>query len=492
MSEIKVFKNIFIIILLLPIFLSAQTSTQEIDSLLFRDVKRLRNDAKYEEVIVLCQEIIKKSKEIGYQKGELWGYVRQANSLCTLGRFKESLEVLQKAKQLSEDFDDFLLKSILTVEIGRNYNESKIFSQAVEQFKIGEKLAHQINNKRNKETALLYAYQNFSSVYANQNQRDLSIKYIMKSQAIEENPYNLTQIIYYHLDNSENNDSLEFYLRKSNEYLAQTNKFTFEKSIFCNQWGEYYEKRKDYDKAIEFYKKAEKFARKASVPNEILFALKGLSRCYETKGDFKETAKWAKKYTFAQDSIANSKHISANQSVEHILKNKEDYLKKEHLLTQKVLIFVVLFAFVVVIFLFINMKINKKQKKLAENAIEEKNNLLAKKDEETQILQQKTNFNLDEVIQSVKNNSPEFWGYFQEAYPDFQNKMLALNQDLKPSELILCAQIYLGFTTKDIAEFTFRAVKTIKNNKYNLRKKLEVNDKSEFTIWLRNYIDEKN
>jgi len=67
--------------------------------------------------------------------------------------------------------------------------------------------------------------------------------------------------------------------------------------------------------------------------------------------------------------------------------------------------------------------------------------------------------------------------------------MLKLNEALKPSELTFAAYIYLGFTTKEIADYTFKAVKTIENNRYNFRKKINLSPEKDLQIWLRNYID---
>lgn len=98
------------------------------------------------------------------------------------------------------------------------------------------------------------------------------------------------------------------------------------------------------------------------------------------------------------------------------------------------------------------------------------------------LLKQKSNETFDTLIRLAKNNSPEFWAYFQENNPDFSRKLLEICQNLKTIELILCAYIYLGFNTKDIAEYTFKAVQTIKNNKYNLRKKLSITTKDDMVI----------
>lgn len=96
----------------------------------------------------------------------------------------------------------------------------------------------------------------------------------------------------------------------------------------------------------------------------------------------------------------------------------------------------------------------------------------------------------DEIIQLAKNNSPEFWAHFQEQYPDFRKKISELNPNLKVSEFIFCAYIFLGFTTKDIAKYTFKAVQTIKNNKSNLRKRLNIPAQHDTTLWLRKKLEE--
>jgi DNA-binding NarL/FixJ family response regulator len=110
---------------------------------------------------------------------------------------------------------------------------------------------------------------------------------------------------------------------------------------------------------------------------------------------------------------------------------------------------------------------------------------ILQQDQQVRALKKKVNESFEEVIQLAKENSPEFWGRFQEVYPEFRERILIINPNLKTSELILCAYIYLGFNTKDIARYTFKAVQTIKNNKYNLRKRLNVPQQEDITLWMR-------
>ncbi|MGV0919985.1 helix-turn-helix transcriptional regulator [Empedobacter falsenii] len=89
----------------------------------------------------------------------------------------------------------------------------------------------------------------------------------------------------------------------------------------------------------------------------------------------------------------------------------------------------------------------------------------------------------------AKSNSPHFWSRFQEVYPNFIYKLLEINPNLKNSELTFLAYFYLGFTTKDIAIYTHKALKTIENNRYNIRKRLSLSSDKDLIIWLKTYID---
>ena len=117
--------------------------------------------------------------------------------------------------------------------------------------------------------------------------------------------------------------------------------------------------------------------------------------------------------------------------------------------------------------------------------ISKKRNLLSKKEEETQELKQKLNYSFEEIIKLAKENHPNFYTRFQEVYPDFQRKILAINPSLQNSELVLLAYIYLNFETKEIADYTYKSPKTIQNRKHLLRKKLNISSSEDFYVWLK-------
>ncbi|WP_330746701.1 helix-turn-helix transcriptional regulator [Chryseobacterium sp. CP-77] len=87
-----------------------------------------------------------------------------------------------------------------------------------------------------------------------------------------------------------------------------------------------------------------------------------------------------------------------------------------------------------------------------------------------------------EVIQLAKENNPEFLTRFNEYCPGFSEELLKIFP-LKMSEIRFCAYVYLNFSTKEIADYTFTSVRTVQTKKYNLRKKLDIPSDMDIYVW---------
>lgn len=247
------------IFFLISFFYSAQNQIpqiEQIDLVLFVEIKKMRSESKFNEVISLSEKAIENSQKIQYKRGEAWGNVRLGNAYCSLGKYKESLASLNKAKKISELLNDDALNAIISIETGRNYFESKISKQqAIQQFLKAESYALKIKDKYDRETYLLYAYQSLMATYSDTDKKDLAISYAWKSLQIEEDAYTLSYVTHHHLKTSKNNDSIIYYLEKSTDFLKNYPELSFEKSILANQWGKYYEKRNSFRKQFHITKK---------------------------------------------------------------------------------------------------------------------------------------------------------------------------------------------------------------------------------------------
>ncbi|MBK1896566.1 helix-turn-helix transcriptional regulator [Chryseobacterium paridis] len=92
----------------------------------------------------------------------------------------------------------------------------------------------------------------------------------------------------------------------------------------------------------------------------------------------------------------------------------------------------------------------------------------------------------DEIIALAKENSPRLLHKFRLVYPDFFEKIAAINPDLKNSESIFCIYLKLNLSTKEIATYTFVTPKAIQNRKNRLRKKLSIPSEVDIYKWFNN------
>ena len=273
--------------------------------------------------------------------------------------------------------------------------------------------------------------------------------------------------------NSKNIDSVEFYLKKAETY----NLNDFNKATLNNEWGKYYEEKKDYDKAILHYKHAEVLAKKI---NEMLIldnAYSGLYSIYQNIGNSEKAIDYSHKKMLLKDSILNKQARSTEITINDIVRKKEKLIHQQFSKSQKLYFILGVLVLLILSFLAIKIYKNQKDKKKALNLIEEK-------EQENHELKQKLNEAFEEVVKLAKENSPEFLTRFQEVYPDFYEKLINITPKLLNTELKLCAMLFLGFSTKDIAEYTFVTIKAAQHRKFRLRKKLSIPSDYDIIVWI--------
>lgn len=79
-------------------------------------------------------------------------------------------------------------------------------------------------------------------------------------------------------------------------------------------------------------------------------------------------------------------------------------------------------------------------------------------------------------IYQKQNNWQLMESQFDEAFKDFDQKLVKQFPELTPNERRLCAFLHLNMTSKDIATITFQKESSINQARYRLRKKLKMNN----------------
>jgi hypothetical protein len=197
-----------------------------------------------------------------------------------------------------------------------------------------------------------------------------------------------------------------------------------------------------------------------------------ISEAYKKIGQTDNEKKYMLKYNTLSDSLKTIENENLKDTVGLLVEEKQKPLEdKNNLLLY--IIFIGITGSIIIIFL-VNNRIRKKDK------------ILNIKEQETKVLTQKLNIAFDQVIQLAKKNDPEFMTRFQEVYPNFFPRLLQIEPQLQNSELKFCALLFLNFSSKDIAAYTFVQPRSIQIRKNRLRKRLNISSEEDLYIWMKN------
>lgn len=93
----------------------------------------------------------------------------------------------------------------------------------------------------------------------------------------------------------------------------------------------------------------------------------------------------------------------------------------------------------------------------------------------------------EKIRELAKKNDPLFLERFMEVYPDITQQIMKKHPDLLKSELSLCAMIFLNFSSKEIAEYTFIQHRSVQTKKSRLRKKMNLSSSTDLYRYIRSF-----
>ncbi|WP_223609331.1 LuxR C-terminal-related transcriptional regulator [Chryseobacterium sp. OSA05B] len=473
------FRNTLFLVSILSIsLLKSQKYTHlQIDILQNEGYEKLIKKGDYKGIILQEMKLVKRAKAIRYDRGEIKGYLNIAASLRIMNDNKNSFRFLEIADNKLKKFHDDELKSRLVFLYGTNYYSLGLHKEAIRSFDESFQISYHIRAPEIKEKAIYDIYDWKRSSFENLNIMDSVYFYERKSLRFPK-PMLFITIARRHLRNGDI-DSADYYVRKANDLLL-TKKVPIEgKANVLRAFGELFIAKKEYKKALVFLFESLKITQKSGFKKRNLETYKLISNSYRYLHNTEKENEYLLKYVHLNDSLTLVERKILNIPISKFL---DDQIEDDRKSTERLYYFIVFLSLSASFFIFFFYKRSNTIKKHSAAKL-----LLEKRYNEA--LQLKVNKSFSEVLNMAKSGHPQFWTHFQEAYPGFLGKMLEVNANLKVSELTYCAYIYLGFSTKEIAEATFKAVKTIENNRYNLRKRLNLSPKQDLAIWIRSFIN---
>lgn len=467
-------------LLFLTILCFAKSSDKygEIQSLLQKAREQLFA-ANAKETVVYASEAFSKSKKLDYSEGITRSALYISQGLYVVGEYRKALDYLSVAKR--EPFfqknnalkaEDFRIK-------GRIFGALGLKKRAVTQFQKALYYAKK-SPEQYKGFLLNLAYKNLAVVYNEPQETDSAYFYLNKNRALlktlkgeqyDINKINLLTNLGNYFSGKKQYDSAYYYFNLSEQFALKSH--TLYLSFNYKNLGDMELNLGNYEKAEIDFKKAEAELNKNTIANEQEFLYSSFIKLYEKTGNLQEANDYKIKLLTLKKNIENNRVNAVEYIMNSVLKEESE---KNRIKNRTLIILVS--GFFLLMITSVTLYFMKKQK--------QKNRILKEKERNEFQLQRKVNDAFEEVVDLARKNRPEFFSRFQEIYPDFVEKILSVNSGLRTSELTLCAYIFLGFNTKDIALFTNRSVSTIRNRKYSLRKKLHIPTDESLDIWIKN------
>lgn len=471
-------KKLFFLTTLFVFFCFGQNSKQELDSLYENDVNTLFRQGKLKESLALCEKLIKGYEKINDQKGVVKVYVYAANINSNLFDIKKSLHYLDMALKKNANQNNLNVEAQIYAELGRNYNIIGFTKEAIENLNKSTSIAKRLPIE-NRNKILKYTYSLRSVIYEELGDFSGLYKDLHLSHNLSPDVYTSSRLGKFFIVHKKNLDSAKYYLELGNN-LSKGRKYPiFQISILKRNWGRYYQVIGDYHKAISSYEESLLISKQLNKPQDQKETYKLLYEVYKHLGDDKKSTLYLEKYTHLSDSIIHTNKRLHEIPLKNILKEKQVNIEKKS--SRKIYLIILIF---VLLAIFAWIAYCKRVKVLHEE--KEKSRI------ETDALKLKINDSFEELVKLAKENAPEFYAKFKETYPKVIVKILGINPNLRVSELTLCAYIFLGFNAKDIARYTHKSINTIRNRKYNLRKKLNLSEEVDISLWFRDFDNEKN
>ncbi len=430
----------------------------------------------------------------------------------TIGNYEKALEYCLNSLRIRKKQEDFISVSNIYNTMGSIYKYLGDYDQALKYYL----KCLDIQKKYSKEGVSAFIFNNIGVLYKYLNRYDEALRYYKKSLEIRRNNHDSAGIassfnnIGANLLDQDKLDSAIYYLRKSKVLQEKHGNQKGLIHVYHNI-GEYYYKSENYAEALYYTNKALSIAQQMKILQNKRALYGQLKDIYFAQRQFDKALDFQIRYTNISDSIYNVKKSMRIAQLEILYDNElkkvvQDLKDQRKMFVNYTIYGVLLFSFVILFFIYknvrsklkqnklkkinwemekekLNLKLETKNRELTRNIIHltEKNELLHELKSTLQKLKSNMKDENKPLIQSVisdikASNNNNIWEEFElrftDTYKNFYNKLCADHNDLTQNERRLTAFLKLNMSTKEISMITRQSVHSIEVARTRLRKKL--------------------
>lgn len=421
----------------------------------YKEIYKKHSSYEWVEALRLTEKNLNRSKKNNYKEGIEKGYLYKAKIYNILGYNNKALSVLDTFKKTYLDKSNHYMSCEFYRVQGNTYENIHHYDKALKSYYEQLNHSYHINPKDNIDILQrIWAYDNLISIYSYQSKTDSIWKYLNEKSSelgkLDEHKTN-REYAYLYSDYAslfiklKRYEEAYYYINKAEKKFLRDGKDPYIYHLYKVK-GDYFFDLKEYQQALNNYKISLSFSTNvgADGDNDRILIYKNMSDIYFITSDSIN----------AEKSLSLYKTALFNRETKNLEKEIE-VVKQE-----SSLIYIVL-GLIVVLALFILYR----KKSIKHNVI--------------------SNDKMMYIIDLAKKNDHSFLINFKQVYPEFIENLNKKYPQLTRNEIIFCSYIYLEFTTKEMAEFTFVTNRAIQMRKNRLRKKLNIPSEIDLYKWIK-------
>ncbi|WP_165570230.1 helix-turn-helix transcriptional regulator [Chryseobacterium sp. FH1] len=408
--------------------------------------------------------LLKSSREVKDSLSELKLLDRKCRYFYSKNKIDSLLKASENLEVKAIEYKDLYSVSMGNVYMAEAYSINQFYDKALYHLDIAYKT---LEKDKSKNSKIFFAKANvlnsFANVYADKGEPRKAVKklyQVIDSYNELDDPKQIKSFQYLNYSNiaslylNYNIDSANYFAGKSVQLGTSEN--IDDKVMITNYqvFGKVNKVKKDYKKSLLYYHKALELTIKVGDQLNVNNLYKDIAELYKLTGKKDSAIIYENKLKQNEISELQSKYNSLH---EVIAKDKKEDGKSETL-NNIVLTVVITISVGLLIWSFVLIR---KKRASKEEPHETYNKLLS----------------------LLKENDPSFMFAFENAYPDFSEKLRNINSGLSNSEIEFCAYLKLKLSTKEIAKITFIEPRTVQNKKHRIRKRLDIPSNSDIYNW---------
>ncbi len=381
-----------------------------------------------------------------------------------LGDLMTGAEILQvQAKR----FKDLYSQAMANIYLAEAYSINGMHEKALQNLNIAYET---LDNETSRNPRIFFAKANvlnsFANVYSDKGEPEMAVKKLLqaiKSYETLQNPEDINRFQYVNYSNVStlyllfDIDSAAYYANQSIQLKPKD--AVDDKIMMMNYFvlGKVKVEKKNYEEALDYFYKSMGISQKIGVELNAKEVYTAMIDVFGKKGNTDSVILYENKLKELEINILKGKYNSLQKVIDREKKQESDSFPNNWIWGLAGILFVSIAGL-------IYFKLKKKRSR----------------DVPIEKLQE----SYHHLLEMAKKDDPAFMYSFDQTFPGFSDKLLAINPQLSKSEIEFCALLKLNISTKDIAKLSSIEPRTVQNKKYRIRKRLRIPSEADIYNWI--------